>query len=75
MKYVGEKHANHLVTSLKEHYTISQYWEGKIYLRMDLEWDYKKQEVHISILDYIAEALILFQHIPPKNRKTNRIHT
>ena len=33
---------------------------------MNLDWDYKKLEVHISMLDYLAEALIHFQHNAPQ---------
>ena len=51
MKYIGEELANHLVTSLSEHYIVSQYWEGKRCLGMTLDRDYEKHKVHISILD------------------------
>ena len=33
---------------------------------MTLDWDYKRIEVHISMLDYVVEALIFFQHNAPK---------
>ena len=34
---------------------------------MTLYWDYKKREVYISMIDYVSEALIRFQHnAPPK---------
>ena len=33
---------------------------------MTLDWNYKKHEVNISMLDYVAEALIHFQHNDPK---------
>ena len=33
---------------------------------MTLYWDYEKLEVHISILDYGAEALIFFQNNDPQ---------
>ena len=36
------------------------------YLGMTLDWDYEKHKVHISILDYIAEALIWFRHNAPQ---------
>ena len=42
---------------------------------MNLDWDYKKREIHISMLDYAVEALISFQHNSPKNCKINHIHT
>ena len=33
---------------------------------MTLDLDYKKIEVHISMLDYMAEAQIRFEHNAPK---------
>ena len=77
VKYVGKEHADHLLTTLNRHYIISQYWEVTRYLGMNLDWDYEKREVYISILDYVVEALIRFQHNapPPKKRKINQIHT
>ena len=39
VKYNGKKHADHIITVLKEHYTISQYWKGQRYLCLDIDWD------------------------------------
>ena len=33
---------------------------------MNLDWDYDKREVHISMLDYVEEALKRFFHDKPK---------
>ena len=60
------QNAKHLVTALNEHYIVSQYWKGGRYRGMTLDWDYKRIEVHISMLDYVVEALIFFQHNAPK---------
>ena len=32
VKYDGKEHARHLISVLKEHYEISEYWEGKKYV-------------------------------------------
>jgi hypothetical protein len=32
---------------------------------MNIDWDYINKNVHVSILDYVPEALIQFQHMPP----------
>ena len=42
---------------LNMYYTISHDWEGKLYLSLDLYWDYDKQCVHLSILNYVIDAL------------------
>ena len=33
---------------------------------MTLDWNYKKHEVNISMLDYVAESLTCFRHNAPK---------
>jgi hypothetical protein len=33
---------------------------------MNLDWDYTGQAVHVSMLDYVPEALARFQHKPPR---------
>ena len=41
-------------------------WEGKWYLKLDLDWAYEKRKVHISILTYIDDALKRFNHEKPR---------
>ena len=53
VKYECNKHAQHLMAVLGEHYTISHDWKGKLYLGIDLDWDYARREVHLSILLYV----------------------
>ena len=62
VKYVGIEHANHLISVLQESYKISTDWEGKRYLGLDLDWDYKKLEVHLSMLSYVSDALKRSNH-------------
>jgi hypothetical protein len=66
VKYVGQKHADHLMTVLRKHYTISSNAKGKRYLGLDLDWDYKNRTVYISMLDYVANVLKHFHHIRPR---------
>ena len=48
VEYVGKKHDDHLIAVLQEHYKISNDWDGKRYLVLDLDWDYKKpQSSHV----------------------------
>jgi hypothetical protein len=65
IKYVGRKHANHLTSILSEHYKCLHGWDGQRYLGMNIDWDYTGQAVHISMLNYVPEALTRFQHTPP----------
>ena len=65
MKYVGNKHAQHLKASFREDYTISHEWEGTRYLGLMIDWYYDKGEVHISMPKYVEQALVRFKHQRP----------
>jgi hypothetical protein len=64
IKYAGRELVDHLSGILKEHYKCSQDWSGTHYLGMNIDWDYINKYVHVSMLDYVPEALIQFQHAP-----------
>ena len=66
VKYVGEEHAQHLLSAIKEHYECSSDWEGSRYLGLTLDWDYEKREVHLSMPGYVHEAIKRFQHEMPR---------
>ena len=41
VKYLGKQHVEHLVHCLKKYYAkVSEYWEGKLYCGITLEWNY-----------------------------------
>jgi hypothetical protein len=40
IKYVGQEHAMHLISILKEHYELSEDWKGTKFIGLTLEWDY-----------------------------------
>jgi hypothetical protein len=52
IKYVGEDNLLHLTTILKQHYEISIDKKGSRYIGIIMDWDYKKKEVHLSMLGY-----------------------
>lgn len=66
VKYVGKEHAQHLLAALEEHYTISEDWTGNRYLGLTLDWDYENKEVHVSMPDYVPDALARFKVKTPK---------
>ena len=51
--------------ALEEDYAISHEWEGKRYIGLTIDWDYDKREVHISMPEYIQDALTRFHHSKP----------
>jgi hypothetical protein len=71
VKYVGKDSADHLIKVLQKNYEITEDWKGEKYLGIDLDWDYDKREVHLSMRQYVQNALHRFQYEPPK-RKQNQ---
>ena len=70
IKYVGKKHAKHLLNVLKEHYKVSEGWSGTHYCSIHIEWDYPRGRVFLSMPGYITAALHKYQHpvpITPQN--------
>ena len=69
VKYVGEKHALHLKQTLEENYSVTTEWDGRRYIGITLDWDYKRNQVHLSMPGYVKKALRQFQHIA-KSKQT-----
>ena len=52
--YVRQEHAYYPMSALKMYYEkITTYWEGKLYCRITMKWDYTKIYVDISIQGYV----------------------
>ena len=66
IKYVDKADVEHLVTCIKERYPVKVDWEAKQYIRINLGWDYEENEVHLSMKDYVKQALAQFKHKTPK---------
>ena len=45
IEYVRKQDADHWASVLKNRHDISQYWEGKKFAGIDLDWDYAKNIV------------------------------
>ena len=60
---------------IKQHYEMTTDWEGEKYCRLTLEWDYIKQEVHLSMPGYIDNALHRFKHMRPKRLQNQQTAT
>ena len=66
VKYERQEDITHLLNTLKTIYKISEDWGGKLYCGLNLKWDYYKQEVLVSIPNYVTKALHKFQHPTPR---------
>lgn len=54
IKYFNEYDANHLITSLRNHYNLT--------IDLHIDWDYKNRHVDISMPNYIDKVLLHHQH-------------
>ena len=71
VKYVGKAHAEHLKKTLESSYGVTTEWEGKRYIGITLDWDYKRRRVHLAMPGYVKKALLQFKHEMNK-RKQNQ---
>jgi hypothetical protein len=66
VKFVNKDDINHLISSIKKTYTLTEDWTGNLYFGMMLEWDYVRQMVDISMPGYIKKKLQEYDHIMPR---------
>ena len=66
VKYVGVEHTQHFVDSISGHYNIKAIWGGDKCIGIKLDWDYARQQVHLSMPGYITKALLQLHHPQPK---------
>ena len=69
IKYTNKADADHLLQALKQQYDITFDWDGKHYLGLDLDWDYIKRTVTLSMPKYIASVLHRLRHPHPKRKQ------
>ena len=54
---MGKEHALHLKSTLEDKYKVTTDWKGKLYIGIEIRWDYKKDTVLISMTGYVSAAL------------------
>jgi hypothetical protein len=74
VKYINKDDVGHLISSLSQDYTINTDWEGTRYLGLTLDWDYLQRKVHLSMPEYIENALIRFGHNKPDKPQMQPYH-
>jgi hypothetical protein len=62
VKYVCKEDVQHLITSIKMDYTITKDWMGNLYCGIQLDWDYKKRTVDISMPGYVKKIAGVWAH-------------
>ena len=68
VKYVGKKHADHLLAAIEKHYTCAVDWTGDLYCGIKLDWNYDGPDryVDLSMPKYIPKLLQRHQHKKPE---------
>ena len=64
VKYNNDEDANHLLNSLKQHYSITTDWKGEEYCGLSIKWDYKNRHVDISMPGFIDKVLLHHEKTP-----------
>ncbi len=70
IKFVNKADVDHLISSIKLTYTLTEDWTGNSYCGIMLEWDYLGRTANILMLGYIKMKLQEYEHIMPKKLQT-----
>jgi hypothetical protein len=79
IKYVGNEHAQHVITILEKYYTVATDWTDSLYCGIQLEWDYDYPTRHldISMPKYVAAKPAPIDKTPPlppeKHKRVQKI--
>ena len=65
-KILSDDDEKHIIETLQKYYEITIDKKGQYYLGMQLDWDYDKRTLDISMPSYVQDALNRFQHPAPK---------
>jgi hypothetical protein len=57
VQYFSKEDADHLINAIKANYPVKVDWTGSKYIGIDLDWDYEKEEVKLSMKGYMKKAL------------------
>jgi hypothetical protein len=65
IKYIKQADLDHLIQALEKHYQVTVDKEGKEFVKIDLDWDYKNGKVHLPMAPYLQKALRQFNNLVP----------
>ena len=61
VKYGRWEHAEHLLAALIDHYNMMTDWKASLFSSIQLQWNYDKRMVILSMTGYVEAALHRFQ--------------
>ena len=65
IKYMNTSDLNHLLSTLRNNYTVTLDKDGSNFCGLTLQWNYKKGYVDLSMPGYIKKVLNKYQHPTP----------
>jgi len=69
IKYLKKEDLDHLIQMLEKRNDVSVDLEGKEFMKIELDWDNKNRNVHLSMAPYLQKALQQFNNIVPSKRQ------
>jgi hypothetical protein len=69
IKFVGQRHADHLLQALQEDYKVTTDWTGSKFAGIDLNWDYTKRTCRLTMNGYIDKVLLKYNHKRPTKQQ------
>jgi len=66
VKFTGDAHANHLITTLQKDYDVTIDWKGELFVGIKLKWDYTNRTLDTHVPGFTKRALHKFHHLTPK---------
>jgi hypothetical protein len=66
VKFVDKADVDHLISSIRTTYTLTEDRTGNLYCGITLDWDYVGRTVDISMPGYIKKKLQEYEHVMPK---------
>ena len=70
VKFINKEDVDHLISSIKTTYTLTEDWSGQLYCGITLDWDYVNRTVDISMPGYIKKKLQEYEHVSPRRVQT-----
>ena len=72
-QHVNVKLAQHLIEAFKKRHEISTDWDGKIYLGLEIDWNYNSTSKHatIEMPKHTPSALTKLKHLHPRKTHHN----
>ena len=64
--FFSQDDIHHFLQALRTYYEVTIDWTGSDYCSMNIEWNYDKGWVDISMPNYITKAFTIWNHAKPK---------